>query len=76
MYEELEATIRLGKAGITDGIVEEIKAQLDTRRMVKIKVLRSARHPGTDIKDMARDIADRCGGKVAQVKGFTIVLEK
>lgn len=76
MYENLEATIRLGKAGITDGIVEEIKAQLENRRVVKVKVLRSARHPGMDVKDMAGDVADRCGARVAQVKGFTLVLEK
>ena len=37
----IEPTIRIGKSGITESQIEEIKKQLKKRKLIKIKFLRS-----------------------------------
>ncbi len=35
---EFQPSVRIGKTGITDALVEEIKSQLAKRKLVKIKI--------------------------------------
>ena len=35
---EFQPSVRIGKTGITDALVEEIKSQLTKRKLVKIKI--------------------------------------
>jgi len=38
MSREFKPSVRIGKTGLTDGITEEIKGQLKSRILVKIKM--------------------------------------
>lgn len=38
--KEVQPTVRVGRSGLTEALVEEVEAQLAQRRMVKIKVNR------------------------------------
>jgi RNA-binding protein len=38
----LEPSVRIGKNGITSGIIQEIRSLLDKRGLVKIKILKGA----------------------------------
>ncbi len=40
LSRDMQPTVRIGKSGITDALYEEIKGQLKTRSLVKIKVNR------------------------------------
>ena len=40
--KSLKPIIRIGKNGLTDGIINEIKAHLKKRRLIKIKLLQNS----------------------------------
>ncbi|WP_400256259.1 YhbY family RNA-binding protein [Candidatus Methanomassiliicoccus intestinalis] len=67
----IDPTIHVGKEGVSDGVIEEIKTQIKRAKIVKVKMLPAA---GEDIKDVAADIANRAGVKCVETRGFTILL--
>ena len=71
----LEPIIRIGKSGLTAGVVEEIKKQLKKRKLIKIKFLRAALEK-KDRKKLAKEIAEKTGAELVQQVGFVVVLQK
>ena len=67
----IDPTIHVGKEGVSDGVIEEIKAQIKRAKIVKVKMLPAA---GEDIKDVAANIAERAEVKCVETRGFTILL--
>ncbi|HVM46047.1 MAG TPA: YhbY family RNA-binding protein, partial [Candidatus Thermoplasmatota archaeon] len=51
--QQLEAAFQIGKAGVTDGVVQELVTRLEREPLVKVKLLRSAREDD-DAKTLAR----------------------
>ena len=76
--QKLEPIIRIGKNGLTESQVEEIKKHLKKRKLVKIKILKSLiDEKGTKIKhDMAREICEKTGAQLIQRVGFTVLIYK
>ena len=70
----IEATVRIGKNGITESVIEEIRSQLKSRNVVKIKFLRNSDR--SDMNGKAKALASRLDAEVVDVRGFTIVLRK
>jgi len=66
-------TVWVGKAGVSEGLVEEVSRQLDARRAVKVKVQRSVLADRT-VKDVAAEVATRTGAELIEVRGHTFVL--
>ncbi len=68
---ELEPTVHIGKEGLTDGVVEEVRAQVKRARLVKVRVL-----PNADMSadEVAAELAERSGSVVVDVRGFTVLL--
>ena len=70
--------VRIGKNGLTPGVIEEIKVHLKKRKLIKVRALRSAlmdKERGY-IKALASEMAEKTGSDVIQVIGFNIVLKK
>jgi RNA-binding protein len=68
---ELKATMHIGKEGLTEGLVEELKNQIKANRLVKVKVLASS----ADAKrEMAEDLAQKAGAELIEIRGNTILL--
>lgn len=72
MCEE-NPTIHVGKAGVTQGLVDEVSRQLDKRRVVKLRVLRSAL-AGRSVEDVAAEVAQQTESTLVEVRGHTFVL--
>ena len=71
----LEPIIRIGKNGLTDNIVKDLKEHLKKRKLIKVKLLKS--YIGEqDKKKLFQEIADKTESKIIQKIGFVIVLEK
>ncbi len=70
---KLEATVRMGKAGVTAALVEEIKGQIRKRGMVKVKLLGTRRE---ETKQIAGELAERCNAELVDVRGNTVSLWK
>ncbi|QDX41545.1 YhbY family RNA-binding protein [Salarchaeum sp. JOR-1] len=66
-----DVTVWVGKAGV-ESVVDELKDQLDTRDVVKVKFLRSSRG-GTDTEELAADLADRVSADLVETRGNTAV---
>ena len=69
----LEPLVRIGKNGLTEGMISEIKRILMKKRIVKIKMLRQF-FEGKDKKDLASDIAEKTNSILVESIGNTLVL--
>ena len=68
------AKIRIGKKGITEGILQEVEVLLKREQIVKIKCLKVV--PTESTKAIAQNIANITGSKILEVRGKTFILEK
>jgi RNA-binding protein len=73
--QSVGATIRVGKAGVTEGVVDEADGQLEDRDLVKVRLLRSAR-AGADREELAEELARRADAELVEVRGNTALLHR
>lgn len=69
---DLDVALQLGKAGVTDAFITELDEQLNRQRLVKVRLLRSAREE-TGKDDIATDLAERTRSTLVEVRGNTAV---
>ncbi len=67
----LKATMHIGKEGVTEGLVEELRSQIKANRLIKVKVLASSAEMK---KEMAEELATRSGAELLEIRGNTILL--
>lgn len=73
--KHIEATLRIGKKGLTEAQIKEIVKQLEARKRVKVRVLRSALAENT-VEEIAQKAAQETGSKIIQIIGHTFTLYK
>ena len=69
--QRLAATLHVGHDGVSDAVVRQADAQLETHELIKVRVSENApdsRH------DVANALAERASAQVAQVLGRTALL--
>ncbi|MBS7649617.1 MAG: YhbY family RNA-binding protein [Candidatus Bathyarchaeia archaeon] len=71
----LEPTIHVGKKGVTDAQIKETIKQLEARRIVKVKVLRSAL-TGDTVENIAQRLSLETNSRIVQIVGHTFTLYK
>ena len=71
----LEPVIRIGKNGLTDSVVSELKKHLKKKKLVKVKFLKSSLGDKSR-KEFALEIASKSGGELIHQVGFVVVLYK
>lgn len=73
--QKIQTTIQVGKGGMTQPVVDELKEQLERHGLVKVGLRRSATfETGKDA--MAAELAERAGGELVEVRGNTAVYWK
>lgn len=70
---EIESTVRIGKYGITEGVIKEIKNQLKKRKIIKIKFLKSTKSIAS-LEEFVEILEKKTGAEVLDVRGGTVVL--
>jgi len=68
----LDVLFQIGKGGISDALIEQTEGALDTRELIKLRVLTET-SPVTP-REAADEIAQKTGADVIQVIGGVIVL--
>lgn len=68
-------TVWVGKGGATPQIMDEIERQLDKRKMVKAKLLKTALQ-NEEARDVASRIASQTESSLIEVRGHTFILYK
>lgn len=71
----MEPLLRIGKNGLTDSVVLQVKKLVDKRKLVKIKFLRSFLD-NNDRKIAAKRLVESTGAELVDQVGFVVVLYK
>lgn len=71
--QQLDAKLQVGKGGISEGLLEELQTMLKRDRLVKVRLLRSAR-AGEDREAMAEELAEATESVLVETRGNTVVL--
>ena len=75
--KKFQVNFQIGKSGLTEGIIENLKNCFKDRENVKIHILKSAGHDKEKIKDIAKEIIEKLGIKYTyKIVGFTIFVKK
>ncbi len=72
---DLPASLQIGKAGLTEGTINEIKKQIKQKRTIKVKML-SGFIAGKDKKKVVEEILERTGTRLVRKVGFVVTLTK
>jgi RNA-binding protein len=70
---KISPILNIGKNGITDTLIEELNKQIKAKRLVKVRVLKSAEE-GKDLKTIADELAEATRSTLIDVRGRTVVL--
>ena len=71
----LEPISRIGKSGLTEGVIKELKRQLKVRKLIKVKFLKAALE-GKKKKEFAKEIAMLTESELIHQVGFVGVYWK
>lgn len=71
----LEPVIRVGKNGLTESTIKEIKKQLNKKKLIKVKLLRAFIN-NRNKREAAKEIAQKTNSQLIDLVGFVIVLWK
>ncbi len=71
----LPIVVRIGKGGLTESIIAEIKKHIQKRKVIKVKFL-SGHVAGKDKKAFARELAAKTNTKLVSQVGFVVVLQQ
>jgi len=69
----MEPHARIGKNGLTDPVVAQVRRMFNTRELVKVKLLRSFME-SNDRKKAALELAKKTGAELVDQVGFVVVL--
>lgn len=73
----MKASMQIGKNGLTENFITNLKNVFKRHENVKVAVLKNAGHDREKVKEMAEKIQSELGNKYTQrVVGFTIFLKK
>ncbi|MBW2982486.1 YhbY family RNA-binding protein [Candidatus Woesearchaeota archaeon] len=72
---ELEPVIWVGKSGLTDSLIKEVKIQLKKRKLIKVKFLKTIVKE-KDKKELFKEIASKTDSRIITQVGFVVVLYK
>jgi RNA-binding protein len=71
---ELESTLQIGKSGI-EVVVEELERQLNDRKLVKVKFLKSAFIEGNR-QELSEKLASLTDSELIDIRGNTAVFRR
>jgi RNA-binding protein len=73
--KNMTPSIIIGKNGLTDQVIDNIKNELSRHKLVKLKILQ-AYISDKDKNEVFEDIAEKTEAKIVHKIGFTLTLTK
>lgn len=71
---ELPITVRIGKSGVVDSVIDELKDQLSSRPLVKIKLNRGVANGSSERTEIFSTLASKTSSLVSFSRGNIVVL--
>jgi len=72
---EKEPTVWIGKSGVTNALLGQIKRQLDANEMIKVKVHKTSLEDA-EVAELAGKTAEETTSEIVDVRGRTFTLYK
>ena len=69
--KDIDPTLHVGKDGVKEGVLEELRIQMKAHRIVKIKVLPNSE---SDSKEIADSLAQATDSIIVDVRGNVVIL--
>ncbi len=66
---EFRVTLRIGRSGLSDAMYEELDAQLQSRKVVKIKINKGLADEREERRQIFEEIAERMGAVLVDARG-------
>ncbi|MCL2141985.1 MAG: YhbY family RNA-binding protein [Methanimicrococcus sp.] len=71
----LDPLLSVGKGGMTDSLIDEIKKQLKIKKLIKVRIHKNS--GGTDdMKETALELCEKCNALLIDVRGRTVTIYK
>ncbi|MBR79672.1 MAG: hypothetical protein CMA88_02670 [Euryarchaeota archaeon] len=71
--QSMDATVRLGKGGVTDALLSELSEQLSRRRIVKVRANKGAASDRLHRNQIFCEIAEKSGSTIVFQRGNVAV---
>jgi RNA-binding protein YhbY len=69
--------LQMGKAGLSDAFVEQVRSIFDNEKVVKISILKSACRDKSEAKKIGEDLVERLGNKFGfKLVGYVLTVVK
>ncbi len=72
-HQDIAPSVAVGKSGVTESVVNEIKNQLKKKRILKIKLHGESKLGRLEV---AKELARLTDSKLIDVRGFTVVVTR
>lgn len=71
--QQIDVTLQVGKGGITEATLAELNAQLKKKKLVKVRLLKTATEGGAQDDTQAQKLAEGTRSNLIEVRGHTAV---
>ena len=71
---DLPITVRIGKSGVVNSVIQELKDQLSSRNLVKVKLNRGVANGSSERKEIFSTLATKTSSIVSFSRGNIVVL--
>ena len=71
--QQIDVSLQVGKNGVTPSTIEELSAQLKKRKLVKVRLLKTATEGGAQDDSQAKSLAEGTHSVLIEVRGHTAV---
>ena len=72
---KLEPLLSIGKNGMADSVIDELKRQLKVKKLVKVRIHKNSGE-SDEMKQVATELCERCNAELIDVRGRTLTLYK
>jgi len=69
--KDIDPTLHVGKDGMKEGVIEELKLQMKAHRIVKVKILPNSE---SDTKEIAGSLSQATDSVIVDVRGNVVIL--
>ncbi len=73
MANDMETILQVGKGGINDNTIKQVKDALEARELIKLRILETC---PTTVRETADELANKTESDVVQVIGTRFILYK
>ena len=73
---DLDPIVRIGKEGLTDNIVQSLLDAINSRELIKVKVLQNLDADKDETRELADELSKKSGAELVGVIGKTFIFYK